>query len=124
MRFYILLALSNSAQQSKQMLREDSKLLKKFNKNLFGKNFHKNIWHNSESKKQTLEMLSNTLRTKYKPFRHLLTQATRRSFGEKQQQKLLLRKGTTSQYSKKRYNNGNQNSYGYGYGKYKPENPV
>ena len=48
MRFYILLALSNSAQQSKQMLREDSKLLKKFNKNLFGKNFHKNIWHTSE----------------------------------------------------------------------------
>ena len=30
----------------------------------------------------------------------------------------------TSQYSKKRDNNGNQNSYGYGYGKYKPGNLV
>ena len=29
----------------------------------------------------------------------------------------LFRKGTTSQYSKKRYNNGNENSYGCGYGK-------
>ena len=48
MRFYIMLALTNSPQQSRQMLREDSKLLKKFNKKLFGKNFHKNIWHTSE----------------------------------------------------------------------------
>ena len=30
----------------------------------------------------------------------------------------------TSQYSKKRYYNGNQNCYGYGYGEYKPGNPV
>ena len=69
-------------------------------------------------------MLSNTSRTKYKLFRHGLPQTPRRSFGGQQQQKLLLRKGTTSQYSKKRYNNGNQNSYGYGYGKYKPGNLV
>ena len=58
------------------------------------------------------------------PLRHGLPQTPRRSFGGQQQQKLLLRKGTASQYSKKRYNNGNQNSYGYGYGKYKPGNLV
>ena len=69
-RFYMLLALTNSSQQSKQMLREDSELLQKSDKNLFGKKFRENIWHTSKSKKQTLEMLSNTLRTKYKPFRH------------------------------------------------------
>ena len=69
-------------------------------------------------------MLSNTSRTKYKPFRHGLPQTPRRSFGGQQQQKLLLRKGTTSQYSKKQFNNGNQNSSGYGHGKYKPENLV
>ena len=40
------------------------------------------------------------------------------------QQKLFLRKGTTSQFLKKRYNNGNRNSYEYGYGKYKPGNLV
>ena len=60
-------------------------------------------------------MLSNTSRTKWKPFRQGLPQTPRRSFGGQQQQN-LLRKGTTSQHSKKRYNNGNQNSYGYGYG--------
>ena len=69
-------------------------------------------------------MLSNTSQTKYKPFRYGLPQTPRRSFGGQRQQKLLLRKGTASQYSKKRYNNGNQNSYGYGYGKYKPGNLV
>ena len=69
-------------------------------------------------------MLSNTSQTKYKPFHQGLPQTPRRSFGGQQQQKLLLRKGTTSQYLKKRYNNGNQNSYRYGYGKYKPGNLV
>ena len=53
-RFYMLLALTNSPQQSKQMLREDSELLQKNDKNLFGKKFRENIWHTS------LEMLSNT----------------------------------------------------------------
>ena len=47
---------------------EDSELLQKNDKNLFGKKFRENIWHTSKSKKQTLEMLSNTSRTKYKPF--------------------------------------------------------
>ena len=118
-RFYMLLALTNSPQESKQMPRVDLGLLQKNGKNLFGKKFRENIWHTSKSKKQTLEMLSNTSRKKYKPFHHGLPQTPRR-----QQQKLLLRKGTTSQYSKKRYNNGNQNSYGYGYHKYKPGNLV
>ena len=67
-RFYMLLALTNSPQQSKQILREDSELLQKNDKNLFGKKFREN--HISKSKKQTLEMLSNTSRTKHKPFRH------------------------------------------------------
>ena len=78
----------------------------------------------SKSKKKTLEILLNTSRTKYEPFRHSLPQTPRGSFEGQQQLKFLLRKGTTSQYSKKRYNNGNQNSYGYRYGKYKPGNPV
>ena len=78
-RFYMLLALTNSPQQSKQMLREE--LLQKNDKYLFGKKFRENIWHISKSKKQTLEMLSNTSRIKYKPFRHSLPQTTRRSFG-------------------------------------------
>ena len=117
-RFYMLLALKNSPQQSKQMLREDSELLQKNDKKIFRKKFRGNIWHTCRSKKQTIEMLSNTSRTKYKPFRHGLPQTPRRSFVGPQQQKLLLRKGTTSQSLKKRYSNGNQNSYGYGYGKY------
>ena len=69
-------------------------------------------------------MLSNTLQTKYKPFHHSLPQTPKRSFRGQQQQKLLLRKGITSKYSKKWYNNANQNSYGYRYGKYKPGNPT
>ena len=116
--FYVLLALTNSPQQSKQMLREDSELLQKNDKKIFRKKCRGNIWHTCRSKKQTIEMLSNTSRTKYKPFRHGLPQTPRRSFVGQQQQKLLLRKGTTSQSLKKRYSNGNQNSYGYGYGKY------
>ena len=123
-RFYMLLALTSSPQQSKQMLRENSELIQKNNKNLIGRNFRENIWHTSKSKKQTLEMLPNTSRTKYKPLRHGLPHTLRRCFGGQQQQKLFLKKGMTSQYSKNRYNNGNQDSYGYGYGKYKPGNPV
>ena len=69
-------------------------------------------------------MLSNTLQTKCKLFHHSFPQTSRRSFGGQQQQKFLLRKWTTSQYSKKWYNDGNQNSYGYRYGKYNLENPV
>ena len=47
-RFYMLLALTNSPQQSKQMLREDSELLQKNDKNLLGKKFRENIWHTSK----------------------------------------------------------------------------
>ena len=46
-RFYMLSALTNSPQQSKQMLREDSELLQKYDKKLFGKKFRENIWHTS-----------------------------------------------------------------------------
>ena len=59
-RFYMLLALTNSPQQSKQMLREKSDLLQKNDKNLSGEKFRENIWHTSKSKKKTLEMLPNT----------------------------------------------------------------
>ena len=104
------------------MLRWNSELRQKNGKKLFGQKFRENIWHTSKSKKQTLEVVSNTSQTKYKPFRHGLPQTLRRSFGGKQQQQPLPRKGTTSQYSKRRHNNGNQNSYGYGYGKCKPGN--
>ena len=52
------------------MMREDSGLLQKNDKNLFGKKFGENINHTLKSKKQTLEILPNTSRTKYKPFRH------------------------------------------------------
>ena len=78
--FDMLLALTNSPQQSKKILQENGN-------NLFRKKF--------KSKKQTLEMLPKTSRTKYKPFRHSLPQTPKRSFGGQQQQKLLLRKGTT-----------------------------
>ena len=100
-KFCMLLALTNSSQQRKQMLREDSELLQKNGKTLFGEKFRENIWHTSKSKKQTLEMLSNISRIKYKPFRHDLPQTPGRSSGGQQQQKLLLRKETTSQDSKK-----------------------
>ena len=123
-RLYMLQALTDSQQQSKQMLREDSELLQVNDKNLFENKFRENICHTSKPKKQTTEMLSNISQTKHKPFCHDLPQTPRRSFGGKQQQKHLLRLGTTSQYSKKRYNSGNQNSYGYGYGKYKAGNIV
>ena len=59
-RFYMLLALTNSPQQSKQMLREKSDLLQKNDKILSGEKFRENIWHTSKSKKKTLEMLPNT----------------------------------------------------------------
>ena len=42
-RFYMLLALTNSPQQSKQMLREDPELLQKNDKHLFRKKFRENI---------------------------------------------------------------------------------
>ena len=93
--FYMLLALTNSPQQSSKMLREDSQLLQKNDNNLFRKRFRGNIWHTSKSKKQTIEMLPKTSQAKYKPFRHGLPQTPRRSFGGQQQQKLLLGKGTT-----------------------------
>ena len=54
-RFYMLLALTNSPQNSKQMLRENSEFIQKNKKNLFGKKFRENIKHDSKSKKQTLE---------------------------------------------------------------------
>ena len=116
-RFYMLLTLTNPPQQSKKMLKEDSKPFQKNEKNLFRKKFRENIWQTSKSKKQTLDMLSNTSQAKYKTFFRGLIQTPRRSFRGQQQQKLPLRKGTTSQYSKKRYNNGNQNNYEYRYGK-------
>ena len=47
-RFYMLLVLTNSPQQSKQMLREDSELLQKNDKNLFKKRFRENICHTSK----------------------------------------------------------------------------
>ena len=75
------------------MLREDSELLQKNYNNISGKKFRENIWHISKSKKQTMEMLSNTSRTKYQPFRCSLSQTP------------II-----------------QNSYGYRYGKYKPGN--
>ena len=81
-RFYMLFALTSSSQQSKQMLREDSEFLQKNNKNLFGKKFDENIWQTSKSKKQTLDMLSNTSRTKYKqPYSHGFPQTLGGSFG-------------------------------------------
>ena len=42
-RFHMLLAQTNLPQQSKQMLREDSEILQKNDKNLFGKKFCENI---------------------------------------------------------------------------------
>ena len=93
--FYMLLALTNSPQRSSKMLREDSQLLQKNDNNLFRKRFRGNIWHTSKSKKQTIEMLPKTSKAKDKPFRHGLPQTPRRSFVGQQQQKLLLRKGTT-----------------------------
>ena len=47
-RFYMFLELTNSPQQSKEMLREDSELLQKYDQNLFGKKFRENIWHTSK----------------------------------------------------------------------------
>ena len=59
---------TNKPLQSKQMLRKDSELLQKNDKGFFGKKLRENIWHTSRSQMQTLEMLSNISRTKYKPF--------------------------------------------------------
>ena len=101
-----------------------SELLQKNDKNLFVKKFCKYIWHTSKLNLQTLEILWNTFLTKYKLFCHGLPKTPRTSFGGQRQRKILLGEGTTSQYSKNRYNNCNQNSYGYGYDKYKPGNPV
>ena len=67
-RFYMLLALINLPQQSKQILSEDSELLQKNDKNLYGKKFCENISHIPKSKKQTLEMLSNTREQHTNPF--------------------------------------------------------
>ena len=56
----MLLELTNSR---RQMQREDSKILQKNDKTLSGKKFRENIWQTSKSKKETLEVLSNTSRT-------------------------------------------------------------
>ena len=50
------------------MFREHSQLLQKNDKKLFRKTFRENSRHTSKSKMHTLEMLSNTSRTKYKVF--------------------------------------------------------
>ena len=72
-RFYMLQKIldvvgTNKPLQSKQMLRKDSELLQKNDKGFSGKKLRENIWHTSRSQMQTLEMLSNISRTKYKPF--------------------------------------------------------
>ena len=59
---------TNKPLQSKQMLREDSELLQKNDRSFFGKKLRENIWDTSRSQMQTLEMLSNISRTKYKLF--------------------------------------------------------
>ena len=71
---------TNSPQQSKQMLREDSEFLQKNDENLLGKKFRDNFRHTFKSKKQILDMLSNTSLAKHKFFRHGLPQAPKRSF--------------------------------------------
>ena len=91
-RFYKLLALTNSPDKSNQTLKKDLELLPK-NDNLFRKEFREIIRHTSKSKKQTLEMLSNTSQTKYKPFRHGLPQTPMEEF---------RRAATTKASSKKR----------------------
>ena len=63
-RLYMLQALTDSQQQSKQMLREDSELLQVNDKNLFENKFRENICHTSKPKKQTTEMLSNISQNK------------------------------------------------------------
>ena len=123
--FYMLLALTNSPQQSSKMLREDSQLLQKNDNNLFRKRFRGNIWHTFKSKKQTIEMLPKTSQAKYKPFRPSRSSPdTEKEFRRATATKASSQERNDVQYSKKRCNNGKQNSYGYGYGKYKPGNLV
>ena len=66
-RFYMLQTLTDSQQQSKQMLREDSELLQVNGKNLFENKFRENICHTSKSKKanhrNVIEYITNKTQT-------------------------------------------------------------
>ena len=66
-RFYMLLALTNSPQPSKQMLREDSELLQKNDKKNLWKKFRENIWHTCRSKKanyrDVIQYIANKIQT-------------------------------------------------------------
>ena len=120
-RFYMLLALTNSPRQSKQMLREYSELLHKNDKNLFGIKIRESIRQTSKSKKQTLEMLSNKMQT----LSPQSSSDTEEKFRRATTTKLLIRKEAKLQYSKTQYNNNViQNIYGYGYATYNPGNLV
>ena len=67
-RLYMLLTLTNSPPQSKQMLREDSEILLKNDKNLFGKRLSENIRYTSKSKKETLKCYQIHLQQNKKSF--------------------------------------------------------
>ena len=65
-RSYMLLTLTNSPQQNKQMLREDSELLQKNGKNLFGKVPWKHLAHLQIKKanlRDVIEYIGNKIET-------------------------------------------------------------
>ena len=69
-------------------------------------------------------MLSDTSRTKYKPFRHGLPRTPKKFWRAKTAEDFCQENNNVRLLKKPRYNNGIQNSDGYGYGKYKPGNLV
>ena len=80
-RYNILAALNCSAQQSKEMLREEADLLQPHDRNLFGKKFSEHLVASAKSKRQAIEIFAKKGKKKQKLFRNTPSEAPRRSSG-------------------------------------------
>ena len=119
--FYMLLALTNSPQQSSKMLREDSASPEKRQQFISEKVPWKHLAH-LQIKKANHRNVTENIASKIQTLSSRPSPDTEKEFRRATTTKASSQERNDVQYSKKRCNNGKQNSYGYGYGKYKPGN--
>ena len=119
-RYYMLLAITHSPPQLKQMLWEETQFLQQNGKNLFGKKLQEHINDSFHSKKQILQILASRNNKILRPFRSDLPQAAK-SFEEQLHQKFFLKRNIALTKNN-RYHNDTQS--GYKNDKYKPGNLV
>ena len=67
-RYNILAVLNRSAQQSKEILREEADFLVRHDRNLFGKKFSEHLVASAKTKKQAVEITAEKGKKKQKPF--------------------------------------------------------